>query len=122
MLAFLVAAAAIAVLARTVGAATEQLGSRLGSGAAGAVQSALGNLPELFICLFALNDGLVNVVKAALVGSVLANSMLVLGIAFVAGGLRNGMQRFDSPRARTDRDPGRARGGDDGDPDLRAHA
>jgi Ca2+:H+ antiporter len=100
VLAFLVAAAAIAMLARTVGAATEQLGSRLGSGAAGTVQSALGNLPELFICLFALNDGLIGVVKAALVGSVLANSMLVLGIAIVAGGLKNGIQRFDSPRAR----------------------
>ena len=97
---FLVAAAAIAVLARTVGAATEQLGSRLGSGAAGTVQSALGNLPELFICLFALHDGLVGVVKAALVGSVLANSILVLGIAIVAGGLKHGTQRFDSPRAR----------------------
>jgi Ca2+:H+ antiporter len=100
VLTFLVAAAAIAVLARTVGAATEQLGSRLGSSAAGAVQSALGNLPELFICLFALNDGLVTVVKAALVGSVLANSILVLGIAILAGGLRNGTQLFDSPRAR----------------------
>ena len=101
VLAFVVAAAAIAVLARTVGAATEQLGSRLGSGAAGTVQSALGNLPELFICLFALHEGLVEVVRAALVGSVLANSILVLGIAFVVGGLRHGTQRFDSPRART---------------------
>jgi Ca2+:H+ antiporter len=98
--AFLVAAAAIAVLARLVGHATEQLGSRLSSGAAGTVQSALGNLPELFICLFALHDGLVSVVKAALVGSVLANSVLVLGAAFIVGGLKHGTQRFDSPRAR----------------------
>jgi Ca2+:H+ antiporter len=43
----------------------------------------------------------VSVVKAALIGSVLANSLLVLGLAFFAGGLRNGVQRFDSPRART---------------------
>jgi Ca2+:H+ antiporter len=97
---FVVAAVALAALARTVGNATEQLGSRLGSGAAGFVQSALGNLPELFIALFALNKGLVRVVQAALVGSILANSILVLGIAFVAGGLRNGMQLFDSNRAR----------------------
>src|SRR4051812_1160236 len=97
---FVVAAIALAALARLVGHATEQLGSRLGSGAAGVVQSALGNLPELFIALFALNKGLVTVVQAALVGSILANSILVLGIAFLAGGLRNGVQRFNSNRAR----------------------
>jgi Ca2+:H+ antiporter len=93
-------AAALAVLARLVGTATEQLGGRLGSGAAGVVQSALGNLPELFIALFALRAGLDNVVQAALVGSILANSMLVLGLAFTVGGLVNGTQRFDSRRAR----------------------
>ena len=79
---FVVTALALAALARMVGHATEQLGARLGSGAAGVVQSALGNLPELFIALFALNKGLVTVVQAALVGSILANSILVLGIAF----------------------------------------
>src|SRR5436309_6788747 len=97
---FLVAAVAIALLARLVGGATEQLGGRVGSSAAGVVQSALGNLPELFIALFALHDGLLEVVQAALVGSIIANGVLVLGIAFVVGGLRNGTQRFDSPRAR----------------------
>src|SRR5438067_914646 len=100
VLSFLVAAVAIAVLARLVGSATEQLGSRLGSSVAGAVQSALGNLPELFIALFALHEGLVGVVQSALVGSVIANSVLVLGIAFVVGGIRHGTQTFDSPRAR----------------------
>ena len=100
VLAFALAAAAIAFLARLVGSATEQLGGRLGSGAAGAIQSALGNLPELFIALFALAAGLDEVVKAALVGSILANSLLVLGLAFVAGGLRHGVQTFHSPQAR----------------------
>ena len=97
---FVITAIALAALARTVGHATEQLGSRLGSGGAGVVQSALGNLPELFIALFALNKGLVTVVQAALVGSILANSILVLGLAFLAGGLRNGVQKFNSDRAR----------------------
>jgi Ca2+:H+ antiporter len=92
---------ALAMLARIVGFATEQLGGRLGPGGAGTVQSALGNLPELFVALFALHRGLTGVVKAALVGSVLANSLLVLGIAFIAGGLKNGVQQFESPRART---------------------
>jgi Ca2+:H+ antiporter len=100
VLTFVVAAVALAALARLVGAATEQLGARLGSGGASVVQSALGNLPELFIALFALHSGLVGVVQAALVGSILANSVLVLGLAFVVGGLRNGVQRFDSDRAR----------------------
>ena len=97
---FLVAALAIAILARIVGGATEQLGSRLGSSVAGVVQSALGNLPELFIALFALHDGLIMVVQAALVGSVIANSVLVLGLAFLVGGALNGTQRFESMRAR----------------------
>jgi Ca2+:H+ antiporter len=101
VLRFVAAAVALAILARLVGTATEQLGGRLGAGGAGSVQSALGNLPELFVALFALRKGLVGVVKAALIGSVLANSLLVLGLAFFAGGLRNGVQRFDSPRART---------------------
>jgi Ca2+:H+ antiporter len=100
VVAFATAAVAIAFLARLVGSATDQLGDRVGPSAAGVVQSALGNLPELFIALFALHRGLVTVVQAALVGSVIANSVLVLGIAFLVGGIRNGTQSFDSPRAR----------------------
>lgn len=100
VLTFVLTALAIAVLARVVGGATEQLGSRLGSSVAGVIQSGLGNLPELFIALFALNKGLTEVVQAALVGSVIANGVLVLGIAFVAGGLKHGTQSYDSPRAR----------------------
>jgi len=100
VLQFVLAAVAIAALARLVGSSTEQLGGRLGSAGAGAIQSALGNLPELFIALFALHNGLVKLVQAALIGSVLANSVLVLGLAFTVGGLRNGTQTFDSPRAR----------------------
>src|SRR5689334_10542728 len=97
---FVISAIALAALARLVGTATEQLGAKLGSGGASVVQSALGNLPELFIAIFALRQGLVGVVQAALVGSILANSVLVLGLAFIVGGLRNGPQRFDSGQAR----------------------
>jgi Ca2+:H+ antiporter len=100
VLTFSLAALAIAALARLVGDATEQLGSRVGSSIASVIQSALGNLPELFIALFAIREGLISVVQAALVGSVIANSVLVLGIAFVAGGLRHGTQTFNSSRAR----------------------
>jgi Ca2+:H+ antiporter len=98
---FLVSAAALALLASLVGHAVDALGDRLGAGATGVLQSALGNLPELFVCIFALRAGLYDVVRAALVGSVLANVLLVLGLAFVVGGLKNGTQRFGAGRART---------------------
>ncbi len=94
VLAFAVTAAALALLAVIVGDATEQLGSRLGPGATGILQSGLGNLPELFVCIFALRAGLDQVVKAALIGSILGNSLLVLGVALFLGGLKNGTQRF----------------------------
>jgi Ca2+:H+ antiporter len=101
VLAFVVSAAAVAVLASVVGLSVEQLGDRFGPGATGVLQSALGNLPELFICIFALKAGLVDVVRAALVGSILANLLLVLGLAFLVGGLRHGTQQLGSERART---------------------
>jgi len=101
VLAFVVSALAIAVLASLVGRSVEQLGDRLGAGATGVLQSALGNLPELFVCIFALRAGLLKVVEAAVIGSILGNILLVLGLAFLVGGLRNGVQRFDSERART---------------------
>ena len=93
---FVSAAAALSLLAMVVGHATDQLGSRMGPGATGVLQSALGNLPELFVCIFSLRAGLVDVVRAALVGSILANSLLVLGLAILVGGLRHGTQRFAS--------------------------
>jgi Ca2+:H+ antiporter len=96
ILRFITAAAALSLLATVVGHATDQLGSRMGPGATGVLQSALGNLPELFVCIFSLRAGLVTVVQAALVGSILANSLLVLGLAMLVGGLRHGTQRFQS--------------------------
>ena len=101
VLIFVVAGIALALLADLVGQATDQLGSRLGPGATGVLQSALGNLPELFVGIFALRAGLVDVVQAALVGSILGNSLFVLGLAFFVGGLRNGTQRFASQTPRT---------------------
>ena len=91
---FLASAVALAGLASLVGEGTEQIGQRLGPVLTGVVQSALGNLPELFIGIFSLRAGLVVVVQSALIGSILANSLLVLGLAFVFGGLKNGVQTF----------------------------
>ena len=85
---FAVTAVSLALLAMIVGDATEQLGSRMGPGATGILQSGLGNLPELFVCIFALRAGLATVVQAALVGSILGNSVLVLGLALFFGGIK----------------------------------
>jgi Ca2+:H+ antiporter len=101
VLAFVLSAAAVCFLASVVGRSVEQLGDRFGAGATGVLQSALGNLPELFICIFSLRAGLVEVVRAAIVGSILANLLLVLGVAFLVGGLRHGTQQLGSERART---------------------
>jgi Ca2+:H+ antiporter len=97
---FVVAGLALAALAAVIGQAIEAVGEHWGPGATGLLQSTLGNLPELFVGLFALHDGLVTVVRAALVGSVLGNAVLVLGCAFVAGGLRHGAQHFDPTEPR----------------------
>src|SRR5438477_10321679 len=98
---FVASAVALAALAALVGEGTEQLGHRFGAGATGVLQSALGNLPELFISIFALQAGLVVVVQTALIGSILANTLLVLGLAFLIGGLRHGTQTFHAPSVRT---------------------
>ena len=79
-----------------VGDATEQLGYRFGPNVTGILQSSLGNLPELFVCIFALKAGLDKVVQAALIGSILGNSLLVFGLALFLGGLKNGTQYFRS--------------------------
>ena len=97
---FVIAGIALAALAAIVGSATEQLGGWLGPGATGVLQSALGNLPELFFGIFALRAGLITVVQATIVGSILGNNLLVLGLAFLVGGLRHGTQRFASEQPR----------------------
>ena len=101
VVAFVVSALALATLASLVGRSVEALGDRLGPAATGILQTALGNLPELFVILFALKAGLFGVVKATIVGSILANVLLVLGMAFVVGGLKHGRQRFAAEDGRT---------------------
>jgi Ca2+:H+ antiporter len=97
---FVVAGLALAAVAALVGQTIEQVGEHLPPGQTGLLQSTLGNLPELFVGIFALRQGLTNVVQSALVGSVLGCALLVLGMAFVAGGVRHGTQRFDADAPR----------------------
>ncbi|MGA9762821.1 MAG: hypothetical protein WBQ14_10390 [Gaiellaceae bacterium] len=96
LVAFIVAAVALAGLAWTVSFATEQVGERFGPAVTGVLQSTLGNLPEFFVVLFALSAGEIVVAQTSLIGSVLANALLVLGLAMVAGSFRseNGIMSF----------------------------
>lgn len=100
VLRFAAAAAALSMLAMNVAAGTEQVGAHLSSGATGVLQAALGNLPEVLVCAYSLRAGLVNVVQAALIGSILANSLLVLGVAILVGGIKHGRMRFDAEAPR----------------------
>jgi Ca2+:H+ antiporter len=101
--AFAVATLALAGLAWIVSFATEQVGERLGPAATGVLQSTLGNLPEFFVVIFALRAGETIVAQTAIVGSVLANALLVLGLTIVAGAwvARDRTMRF-SPRLPND--------------------
>ena len=103
VLAFVLATIALAGLAWVVSFATEQLGERLGPAATGFMQSTLGNLPEFFVVVFALNAGQLVVAQTAILGSILANALLVLGLVIMAGArqARDGVMRF-SPRLPND--------------------
>src|SRR5271156_6568619 len=85
---FAIATLALAGLAWVVSFATEQLGERFGPGVTGMMQSTLGNLPELFVVIFALQKGELIVAQTAIVGSILANALLVLGLVIVVGARR----------------------------------
>ena len=82
---FLLAGVALGGIAWVVGVSTESVGARFGPAVTGALQSTLGNLPELFIVLFALSAGEVVVAQTSILGSLFANALLVLGLAIVAG-------------------------------------
>jgi Ca2+:H+ antiporter len=100
VLSFIVSAIALGAIARLVVRSVEAISDRIGRGLNGLLQSLLGNLPEIFVILFALKAGLYEIVKATIVGSVIANILLVMGIAFVVGGRKYGRQSFNVVSAR----------------------
>jgi len=91
---FVVSAVAILGLAWIVGLSTERLGALTGPQVGGILNATFGNIAELIIAFFALQAGLITVVKASLTGSIIGNLLLVLGAAVLAGGLKNGLQTF----------------------------
>jgi Ca2+:H+ antiporter len=92
---FVVAAVAILGLAWIVGLSTERLGAISGPQVGGILNATFGNIAELIIAFFALQAGLIDVVKASITGSIIGNLLLVLGASVLLGGLRNGIQRFN---------------------------
>jgi Ca2+:H+ antiporter len=94
---FVVSAAAILGLAWVVGLSTERLGSLTGPQVGGILNATFGNIAELIIAFFALQAGLIEVVKASLTGSIIGNLLLVMGASVLFGGLRHGNQSF-SPK------------------------
>jgi len=97
---FFSAALAIVPVAALMVRATEQLATRTGDAAGGLLNATFGNAPELIISLVALRAGYLNMVRASLVGAILANLLLALGVAFLLGGLRHHEQRFNPTAAR----------------------
>jgi Ca2+:H+ antiporter len=93
---FVVSAVAILGLAWLVGLSTERLGALSGPQVGGILNATFGNIAELIIAFFALREGLIEVVKASLTGSIIGNLLLVLGASVLVGGLRNGTQTFDA--------------------------
>jgi Ca2+:H+ antiporter len=96
---FGVAALGIVPTAALMGLATEELAARSGPGIGGLLNVTFGNAPELIIALFALNEGLQEVVKASIIGSILGNILLVLGAAMLIGGIGRDRQRFNATAA-----------------------
>jgi Ca2+:H+ antiporter len=103
VVAFVLATLALAGDAWIVSFATEQVGKRYGPAVTGMLQSTLGNLPEFFVVIFALNAGQLVVAQTAILGSILVNALLVLGLVIIAGARRESDQvmRF-SPRLPND--------------------
>jgi Ca2+:H+ antiporter len=91
---FVMAAVAILGLAWVVGLSTERLGAITGPQVGGILNATFGNIAELIIAFFALQAGLIEVVKASITGSIIGNLLLVLGASVLLGGLKNGPQKF----------------------------
>jgi Ca2+:H+ antiporter len=91
---------AIFPLAALLVHSTEQLATYTGDTIGGLLNATFGNAPELIIALVALKAGLYGMVKASIIGAILANMLLALGAAFFAGGLKRHVQEFNPAAAR----------------------
>jgi Ca2+:H+ antiporter len=97
---FFSAAIAIVPIARLIVRATEQIAVRTGDAVGGLLNATFGNAPEHIIAIVALKAGLLDMVRASLIGAILANLLLALGVAFLLGGLRYRNQDYNPGAAR----------------------
>src|SRR6188508_1047133 len=100
-LVFLLAGLALVPLATLIVHATEEIAARTGPAIGGLLNATFGNLPELIIAMVALRAGLLEMVRASLIGALLANLLLAMGVAFLLGGRRRHVQEFNPAAART---------------------
>jgi Ca2+:H+ antiporter len=98
---FFASCVAIIPLAGLLGKATEHIAERAGEGIGGLLNATFGNAAELIIAIVALRAGYIDVVKASLTGSIIGNILLVLGAAFLGGGVSHKIQQFNPIAART---------------------
>jgi Ca2+:H+ antiporter len=98
---FFCAAIGIVPLAVLIVHSTDHLAARTGPALGGLLNATFGNLPELIIAMVALRAGLLEMVRASLIGALLANLLLALGIAFLLGGLRHRVQEYNPAAARS---------------------
>jgi Ca2+:H+ antiporter len=99
VLIFTAAALGVIPTAAVMGEATEQIAAKTGPGIGGLLNVTFGNAPELIIAFFALREGLQEVVKASIVGSIVGNVLLVLGAAMLVGGWKREKQTFNQTAA-----------------------
>jgi Ca2+:H+ antiporter len=99
VLVFTAAALGVIPTAALMGTATEEIAERTGPGIGGFLNVTFGNAPELIIAFFALREGLHEVVKASIVGSIIGNVLLVLGFAMLVGGWSRDKQTFNRTAA-----------------------
>ena len=92
---FAAAAVSVMALAYVLGEATEQAGTASGPRLASLLNATFGNLPELIIVVLTVREGLIDVARASIIGSVVGNILLVLGASILVGGLTNGTMAFD---------------------------
>ncbi|MBZ0160778.1 MAG: calcium/proton exchanger [bacterium] len=92
---FFAACLAIIPIARLIVEGTEHIASRTGDAVGGLLNATFGNAPELIIAVVALRAGLFDMVRASLIGAILANLLLALGVAFLLGGLRYHTQEYN---------------------------
>ncbi len=100
---FVVAAVALAALAWALAEATDQAGESAGPRASALLNATFGNLPEVVIVVLAIRAGLDDIARASIIGSVIGNVLLILGLSLVVGGWKNGTQTFTERVASTTR-------------------